>query len=154
MALWWLYGYVFQVVVKPDILTFQVKFDLGGQGQSPFKTIWFLTKVFWISGPNLVILAWMGDELWCRQIQNRVIFWFSRIFDIEGKGQLIHKTIGTLAKFFFHLWSKFSESSLNGPELSCGQTSDWHTDWHTHGHTHIRMLRQYPKAKLKVTRST
>ena len=23
-------------------------------------------------GPNLVILAWTGDELWCRQAQNEV----------------------------------------------------------------------------------
>ena len=29
------------------------------------KTIGILTNVFCTSGPNLVILAWMGDELWC-----------------------------------------------------------------------------------------
>ena len=28
-----------------------------------------LTKVFCTSGPNLVILAWMGGELWCGQAQ-------------------------------------------------------------------------------------
>ena len=34
MALWWLCGgYVFQVVVKPEILIFKIKFDLEGQGQ-------------------------------------------------------------------------------------------------------------------------
>ena len=42
---------------------FEVKFDLEGQGQSPPKTIGILTKVFYTYGPNLVILAWMGDEL-------------------------------------------------------------------------------------------
>ena len=35
----------------------EVKFDLEGQGQSPPKTIWILTKVFYIYGPHLVILA-------------------------------------------------------------------------------------------------
>ena len=42
---------------------FEVKFDLEGQGQSPSKTIGILTKVFNTYGPNLVILAWTGDEL-------------------------------------------------------------------------------------------
>ena len=36
---------------------FDVKFDLEGQSQSPPKTIGILTKVFYICGPNLVILA-------------------------------------------------------------------------------------------------
>ena len=36
---------------------FEVKFDLEGQGQSRPKTIGILTKVFYIYGPNLVILA-------------------------------------------------------------------------------------------------
>ena len=42
---------------------FVVKFYLEGQGQSPPKTIGILTKVFYTFGPNLVILAWTGDEL-------------------------------------------------------------------------------------------
>ena len=40
---------------------FKVKFDLEGQGQSLSKTIGILTKVFYICGPNLVILAERGD---------------------------------------------------------------------------------------------
>ena len=44
---------------------FQVKFDLEDQGRSSPKTIGTQTKVFCISGPNLVIRAWMGDELSC-----------------------------------------------------------------------------------------
>ena len=36
---------------------FEVKFDLEGHGQSLPKTIGILTKVFYIHGPNLVILA-------------------------------------------------------------------------------------------------
>ena len=36
---------------------FEVIFDLEVQGQSPPRTIGILTKVFYIYGPNLVILA-------------------------------------------------------------------------------------------------
>ena len=43
------------------IFYFEVKFDLEGQSQSPPKTIGI--KVFCTYGPNLVILAWTGDEL-------------------------------------------------------------------------------------------
>ena len=42
---------------------FEVKFDLEGQGQSTPKTIKILTKVFYTYGPNLLILAWTGNEL-------------------------------------------------------------------------------------------
>ena len=35
---------------------FCVKFDHEGQGQSPHNTTGILTKVFYTSGPNLVIL--------------------------------------------------------------------------------------------------
>ena len=42
---------------------FEVKFHLEDQRQSPPKTIGILTKDFFTYGPNLVILAWTGDEL-------------------------------------------------------------------------------------------
>ena len=42
---------------------FGVQFDLEGQGQSPPKTVGILTKVFYTHCPNLMILAWTGDEL-------------------------------------------------------------------------------------------
>ena len=42
---------------------FKVKFDHEGLGQSPQKTKGISTKVFYTYGPNLVILAWTGDEL-------------------------------------------------------------------------------------------
>ena len=42
---------------------FEDKFDLEGKGQSPFKTIGILTKVFYTCDLNLVILAWTGLEL-------------------------------------------------------------------------------------------
>ena len=42
---------------------FEVKFDLEDQDQSLPRTTGILTKVFYIYGPNLVILAERGDEL-------------------------------------------------------------------------------------------
>ena len=48
---------------------FEVKFDLLNQGQSPPKTIGILTKVFYIYGPNLVILAETVHELSCGQAE-------------------------------------------------------------------------------------
>ena len=66
MALWWLYGgYVYPVVVKPVRQIGKVKFDLKSKSQLPPKTVRILTEVFCNSGPNLVIPAWTGDELWC-----------------------------------------------------------------------------------------
>ena len=41
--LWLCGGYVIPVAVKSEILTFKVKFDLEGQGQSPSKTKGILT---------------------------------------------------------------------------------------------------------------
>ena len=61
MALWWLcVGYVYPV---SEILILKVKFDLLGKGQLPHNMTGILTKVFCIFGPNLVILAWIGDKL-------------------------------------------------------------------------------------------
>ena len=39
------------------------------QQKTKTKKIRILTKVLCTSGPNLVILAWMADELWCGQAQ-------------------------------------------------------------------------------------
>ena len=44
-------------------------------------------EVFRSSGPNLVVLAWTGDELSHRQAQNGVNFVFEVKFDLEGQGQ-------------------------------------------------------------------
>ena len=42
---------------------FGVQIDIEGQGQLSHTTIGISTKLFCTSGPNLVILAWMVDEL-------------------------------------------------------------------------------------------
>ena len=44
-------------------------------------------KAFSTSGPNLMALAWTGDELSCGQAQNGVNFDFEVKFDLEGQGQ-------------------------------------------------------------------
>ena len=48
---------------------FEVKCDLKGHGRSSHKTIGILTKVFYIPGPNLVILVSTVNELTRRQRQ-------------------------------------------------------------------------------------
>ena len=55
--------------------------------QSTSQTTGILTKVFCISGPNLVVLAWTGEELLCGQAQNGVHFDFEVKCDLEGQGQ-------------------------------------------------------------------
>ena len=49
---------------------FGVQFDPEGHDQLSHKTIGILTKVFYISGPNLVILAETGDELSRGQVRD------------------------------------------------------------------------------------
>ena len=110
MALWWLYGgYVFPVVKNLKIwlfksyLTLKVKINCPPPPPPPppppkkkkkkkrKKETGILTKVFGTSGPNLVILAWMGGELWCGQAQNGINLDFQVKFDLEGQGRSVHK---------------------------------------------------------------
>ena len=123
----------------------------------PPITTEILTKLFYTSGPNLVILAWMGCELWCGQFQNGVNFDFQVKFDLEDQGRSVHKTIGTLTRSFA-FWPKFSYPSLNGSRV-IARTSKWlthrqtdrqtdrQTERQTQIHTHRRRQRQYPKAQ-------
>ena len=53
----------------------------------PPKNIGTLTKVFYTSGPNFVVLAWTCDELPCGQTQNGVNFDLEVKFDLEGQCQ-------------------------------------------------------------------
>ena len=86
-----------------------------------------LTNVFCTSGPNLVILASMSDELWCWQAQNGVNFDFDLKFDLEGQSWLPLKTIGTLTKVFCIFGPNLVILAWTGDELSRGQTW-WRTD--------------------------
>ena len=118
MALWWLCGgCIFLAVVKLEIFTFEVKFDLEDPGQSPWKTIDVLTKVLCTSGLNLVILAWTGSELWCGQAQNGINLDLQVKFDFAGHGRLLHKTIGALTKVFCTFGPNLVILALTGREL-------------------------------------
>ena len=66
---------------------FENKLNLTCHAQSTPKTTGILTKEFSTSGPNLVALAWIGDELSHGQAQNGVHFYFEVKFDFEGQGQ-------------------------------------------------------------------
>ena len=46
-----------------QLLTLKLNLTLKVKVNHPPKTIGILTKVFYTYGPNLVILAWTGDEL-------------------------------------------------------------------------------------------
>ena len=70
--LYWLFIYSGGENSHNEIWAFKAKFDLEGQGQSSSKTMGILTKVFCTSGPNFVIQAWTGDEVWYGQSQNGV----------------------------------------------------------------------------------
>ena len=112
-----------------------LKISLTCQTQSTPKTTGILTKVFSTSGPNLVALAWTGDELSRRQAQNGVNFDFEVKFDLEGQGQSPPKTIGILTKVFYIYGPNLVILAETGHELSRGQARDWHTDGHTHTQT-------------------
>ena len=114
---------------------FENKFNLVCHAQSTPKTTGILTKVFSTSGPNLVGLAWTGDELSRRQAQNGVNFDFEVKFDLEGQGQSPPKTIGILTKVFYIYGPNLVILAETGHELSRGQARDWHTDGHTHTQT-------------------
>ena len=114
---------------------FENKFNLRCHAQSTPKTTGILTKVFSTSGPNLVALAWTGDELSRRQAQNGVNFDFEVKFDLEGQGQSPPKTIGILTKVFYIYGPNLVILAETGHELSCRQARDWHTDGHTHTQT-------------------
>ena len=61
---WWI------MVRTSSKFDFQVKFDLDLQGRSSSKTNETYAYLFRISGPNLVILTWMSDELSCGQARS------------------------------------------------------------------------------------
>ena len=67
--------------IKQD---FENRLNLTCEAQSILKTIGILTKLFCTSGPNLVVLAWMGNELWCGQAQNGLNADFEVKFELEG----------------------------------------------------------------------
>ena len=133
----------------------EVKFDLESRGQLPPKTTGILTNVFCASGPNLVTLAWMGDELWCGQAKNGVNFDFDLKFDLEGQGWLPPKTIGTLTKVLCLFGPNLVILAWKGDELSRGQTW-WRTDRRTDGRTGAMTIpegQNWPRVKTLTATS-
>ena len=96
-------------------------------------------------GPNLVALAWTGDELLLGQAQNGVNFDFEVKFDLESLSQSTPKTIGILSNIFYAYGPNLVILAWTGDELSRGQTW-WRTDRRTDWPTDRRRQRQYPKA--------
>ena len=113
---------------------FENKLNLTCHAQSTPKTTRILTKLFSTSDPNLVALAWKGDELSHGQAQNGVNFDFEVKFDLESHGQSPPKTIGILTKVFYTYGPHLVILAWTGYELSCGQTW-WRTDGLTDGRT-------------------
>ena len=124
---------------------FKIENEFEDQDQSIPKLTGILTHVFCTFDPNLVILAWTGDELSCRQAQNGVTFDFEVKFDLEGQGQSLPKTIGILTKVFYIYGPNLVILAETGHELSRGQAKGWRT--RTDTHTDRRRQRKYPKAK-------
>ena len=105
------------------------------QAWSTPKIIGILTKVFCTSGPNLVILAWTGDELSRGQAQNGVKFDFEVEFDFKGQDQSPPKTIGILTKVFYIYGPNLVILAWTGEELSRGQARGYRTHRRTHRQT-------------------
>ena len=114
---------------------FEFKYKMTYQARSTPKIIGMLTIVFCTSGPNLVILAWTGDELSRGQAQNGVNFDFEVKFDREGQGQSLPKTIGVYTKVFYTYGPNLVILAWTGDELSRGQASDWCTHRRIHRQT-------------------
>ena len=58
-------------------MCFKIENETEDQNQSSPKLTGILIVLRCIFGPNLVILAWTTDELWCGQAQNEVKIWLS-----------------------------------------------------------------------------
>ena len=69
---------------------------------------------------------------------------FGLIFDLEGKGWSLHKTIGTLTKLFCTFGPNLVILAWTGPELLPGQAIDTQPDTHRHtdaGNDNTRRLK-------------
>ena len=140
--------------MKPENLTCQI-WPWRSRSIAP-QTIGTLTKVFCTSGPNLVVLAWMGDELSRGQAQNGVNFDFKVKFYLDGQSQSPPKTIGILNKVFYTYAPNLVIPAWMGDELSRGQTW-WRTDWRTDGQTQATTIpggQNWPRVKIYFELST
>ena len=72
--------------------------------------------------PNLEIVTSIGGELWHGQAQNGVNYHFVVQLDLEGQGQLAHKTIGIWTKLFCTSGLNLVILAWTGDELPHTQT--------------------------------
>ena len=117
---------------------FEIKLNLTYRARSAPKIIGILTEIFCTFGPDLVILAWTGDEISRGQAQNGVSF------DFKGQGQSPPKTIGILIEVFYTYGPNLVILAWTGDELSHGQASANRTQTDTQAD---RRRQQYPNAK-------
>ena len=137
--------------MKPENLTFKSNLTLKVKVNCPPPKIEILTKVFSTSGPNLVFLAWMGNELLRGQAQNGVNFYYKVKFDLKGQGQSPPKTRGILTKVFSTSGPNLVVLAWTGDELLRGQTW-WRTDGHVQAVT-IPAGQNWPRVKIVLTKS-
>ena len=119
---------------------FENKLNLTCQAQSTPKTIGINQGILQL-WPNLVVLAWTGDELSRGQVQNGVNFDFEVEFDLEGQGQSPPQNKWDLNQGLFTYGPHLVIVAWTGDELSRGQT--W---WRTGGMTDRPKQWQYPEA--------
>ena len=139
-------------MVKQEISTFLIlnlnlTWKVEGHGQSPPKTIGILTRVVCTSDPNLMVLAWMGDELRCGQTQHGVNLDFRVKSDLLGQGRSFHKTIEILTNVFYTSDPNLVIFAWIRHELSREQASDCHT------HTDIHEWLSINKLSLNVKKT-
>ena len=106
---------------------FKIENEIEDQDQLIPKLIRILTQEFCTFGPNLVVLAWTGDELSCQQAQNWVTFDFEVKFDLRGQGQSPPKTIRILTKVFYTYGPNLPILAWTDYELSRRQAGGWRT---------------------------
>ena len=106
-------------------LDFQAQFDLEDHCQSPHKTIGILIKVFYISDPNLVILAWTVDELSHGQAHDWRTHRHTHIHTHAGNDNTRRPKLASGKK---DVWCKFSVVSWRHEGIILG-LSQWLTFW-------------------------
>ena len=114
---------------------FEIELNFIYHTRSTPKIIRKLTKIFCTTGPNLVILAWTGDELSRGEAQNGINFYFEVKFYLEGQGQSPPKTVGILTRVFYTYSPNLVILAWTGDELSRGQASGYRTHRRTHRQT-------------------
>ena len=129
---------------------FKIENEIEDRDKSIPKFIGILTQVFCTFGPNLVILAWTGDELSCRQAQNGVTFDFEVKFDLEGRGQgwgQFNSGIGIAAQFQFQ-FRNWNWNWWNWKWNWNWNPWNWNWNWNWKPELNFRQLLPHPGAAL------